>query len=230
MTYVRRERFLWLSWLSKLMAGETTCVWSPWYRVRVGGYPKAPSDFNRAGWIAEHNLQLIRLADELREQGHYVRRESQNRFRVEVAPGLILAGKPDLIAVAPDGRTTVYDVKTGLKRTSDIDQVMLAMLYLPMTDPYRGRKIHGKVVYADGEEAPLPASCISQYFRERGEEHLQLLLTEEPPARAPSPEECRFCDLTREDCEEREEWGEAQERVRWEEQVTEEWDDLGSPF
>ena len=37
----------------------------------------------------------------------------------------MVAGQADLIAVAPDGQTTVYDVKTGAQRDSDVAQVMI---------------------------------------------------------------------------------------------------------
>ena len=47
--------------------------------------------------------------------------ERQNSFRVESAnSGMVVNGKSDVIAVFPDGRTVIYDAKTGYqcRRTS----------------------------------------------------------------------------------------------------------------
>ena len=210
MTYVRRERYLWLTWLSKLMAGETSCVWSPWYRVRIAGYKRTPSDFDADRWSAMHGVHLAKLIAEREALGESVRRKSQNTFSLSVAPGLTLAGRPDLIAIAPDGKITVYDVRTGLPRRTHVDQIMLAMLYLPKTQRYLGQAIHGCVVYTSGSRVYLPASAMSQYFQEQAQEYIDVLNADSPPSRAPSPQECRLCDLTEEDCPERAPWSPAE--------------------
>ena len=204
MTDVRRERYLWLTWLSKLMAGETTCAWSPWFRVRIAGYKRVPSDFDADRWSAAHNLHLSRLIAERESLGERIRSKSQNLFKLPIAPGMTLAGSPDLVATAPDGKITVYTVRIGEQRPRDVDQVMLAMLYLPKTRRYLGQPIHGCVVSSDGRRTPLPASFLSQYFEDQAQQLIDLLNSDSSPARAPSPHECRFCDLTLEDCPDRE--------------------------
>lgn len=164
MTYVRRERYLWLTWLSKLMSGDIECAWSPWFRVRIAGYKRAPSDFDVQAWSAVHNAHLTRLIAERQALGEHVRIRHQNNFSLTVAPGLTLAGRPDLIATSPDGKITAYDVRTGDPRPAFVDHMMLTMLYLPRTRRYLGQPIHGCVVYAGGPRVPLPASSMHQDF------------------------------------------------------------------
>ena len=206
MTYVRSERYLWLTWLSKLIAGEIECVWSPWFRVRMANYKRVPSDFQLAQWTTDHTFHLRQLVEQLEARGHRVSRESQNKFVIPVAPGMLLSGKPDVVAVDPNGKITVYDVKTGMERQSGVNQVMLAMLYLPRTDRYRGKTIHGRVVYANGRQINIPASAMSQYFSDRTQWFIDRLNADAPPSRAPSRYECRFCHLTKDDCADRLEW------------------------
>ena len=72
------------------------------------------------------------LVAELEEQGCEPFIERQNPFRVEsTRSGAVIGGKPDLIAVFPDGRTVVYDVKTGQESASHIVQVQLYMYLVP---------------------------------------------------------------------------------------------------
>ena len=53
--------FVWITWLSRLMAGEQNCEWAIWFKARYEHYDKAPSDFDTAKWNIEHTLQLRRL-------------------------------------------------------------------------------------------------------------------------------------------------------------------------
>jgi len=64
MTKTRDGLYVWITWLSKLMAGEVKCVWAPWFRTRYTGYRKAPSDFQLAVWTVEHTQHLNELIKE----------------------------------------------------------------------------------------------------------------------------------------------------------------------
>ena len=114
-----------------------------------------PSDFDSARWNMEHTDLLNELVAELEERGCELFIERQNSFRVESPrSGAVVGGKPDLIAVFPDGRTVVPDVKTGQKSASHIVQVQLYMYLLPLSNLTRwkgvDRKLEGAIVYKDG--------------------------------------------------------------------------------
>ena len=202
MTVARPGLYVWVTWLAKLMAGEVQCHWAAHFRTRFMGYAKAPSDFQAAAWMVVHNQCLDELCREC-STAAAVFKEDQNQFRVTRKSGMVISGKPDLIALDSSGGATVYDIKTGSPRHSDIIQVMLYMLFLPYGSPvYKGKKISGSVVYKDSRTA-IPASAIDKEFEGRVTYFLNLLETEEPPRRCPSATECRYCDLTRADCPEK---------------------------
>ncbi len=206
-TQARDGLYVPVKWLAKLMAGETTCEWSPWFRAHYTGYRKAPFDSHMARWLADHSRLLSTLASESRAEGHAVFTESQNAFRLPMGGGLKLGGKPDLVAVRADGSMTIYDAKTGSPRVSDTTQVMLYMLCLPASPgPNKGRPADGCVVYGQGDRVPIPSSAITEAFKSNARYFLDLLRADEAPSRSASPNECRFCDLTRADCPDRVEW------------------------
>ena len=66
------------------------------------------------------------LADRLEEKGCEVFLVEENWFEMKSKEsGSVVNGKPDLIALNPDGTATIYDVKTGQARASDEVQVKL---------------------------------------------------------------------------------------------------------
>ncbi len=202
MTVARPGLYVWVTWLAKLMAGEVQCHWAAHFRARYMGYVKAPSDFQAAAWMVAHNQCLDELCRECAGAAA-VFKEDQNQFRVTRKSGTVVSGKPDVIALDHSGGATVYDIKTGSPRHSDIIQVMLYMLMLPYGSPvYKGKKLSGCVVY-QGSRTPIPATAIDKEFQDRVTYFLNILEAQEPPRRAPSAAECRFCDLTRADCPEK---------------------------
>lgn len=207
MTTPRDRNYAWVTWISRVMAGEKSCVWASWFRTHHQGYARVPSDFNEAQWKMEHTRQLSDLVAERREAGDAVQVEAQNRFRYELPSGIALAGTPDLVATSGDGKITVYDVKTGQPRASDQVQVMIYMYCLPRCRPdYRDVRLEGCVVYKT-HSVPIPATTVDERFEENLHHYLVILDAETPALRVPSEGECRFCEITAEDCSERIETG-----------------------
>ena len=204
MTRPRGGPYVWVTWLSKLMAGNVQCHWAPWFRTHYTDYARAPSDFQQAAWAAEHTQLLDKLVKEREARGEGILKEDQNRFRVRRPSGLTIAGKPDLIAVDEKGCATVYDAKTGSPSHSDIIQVMLYTMCLPYGSPiYRGKTLQGCVVYKSGDRSHIPPEAIDKAFRDNVTYFLNLLESPDPPARTPSAMECRFCDIGKADCPDR---------------------------
>jgi hypothetical protein len=113
---------------------------------------------------------------------------------------LLIAGKPDIIAVTKSGQHIIYDAKTGNKYNSHIIQVMLYMMLLPYSQLYKGKEFDGCVVYKDGQRVDIPSAAINDEFKEQVSYFLNILESTEAPAPTPSFNECKFCDIGDSDC------------------------------
>ena len=141
--------------LSKLMAGDNSCLFRPWFKSWHHSYKRlSGGGEGLATWQARHSLAVHELADRLEREGCQVFIEDQNWFDTRSsASGSILTGKPDVIALHPDCTATVYDVKTGGPRLSDEIQVKLYVMLLPRSEHSRwpGVSMDGAVVCSDGD-------------------------------------------------------------------------------
>ena len=85
-----------------------------------------PSNFDSAKWNMEHTDLINALIEELEGRGCEIFIERQNEFRLESPrTRTLVQGRSDLIAVYPDGRAVIYDVKTGQESAAHITQVQL---------------------------------------------------------------------------------------------------------
>jgi hypothetical protein len=208
MTRPRDVLYVWVTWLSRLMGGDVRCQWAPWFKTHYTGYIQVPSDFQLAVWTVEHTQLLDELSKERSALGEGIYRENQNEFKGRRPSGLVIAGRPDLITVDQGDHCTVYDVKTGKPRQSDIIQVMLYMMFLPYASPlYEGKELSGCVVYKDGSKSDIPHKTINDAFQKNVTYFLDILESADAPARTPHPTECHFCDITNADCPDRKEPG-----------------------
>src|SRR5438093_576244 len=98
MAEARSKPYVYVTWLTKLLAGEDHCAWKAWFKAH-NRYDKQPSDFNLAKWILDHTEMLTSRADSLRSEGYEVWIENQNEFKFVGKAGTMLAGKPDIVAV-----------------------------------------------------------------------------------------------------------------------------------
>jgi len=204
---VTRERsgvYVWVTWLSKLMAGETTCQWSPWFKAHNTDYNKVPGNFQLAAWTAEHTRLLDEVSKERERFGETIYREGQNKFLAKRPSGLAVAGTPDLISMESESvHCTVFDIKTGNPRQSDIIQVALYMMFLPYaTGLYKGKKMDGCVVYKTGR-SEVPHHIIDDKFKKNVTYFLDILESSTPPSKFPSHTGCSWCALTTGDCPQR---------------------------
>ena len=197
----REHSYLWATWLSRLLAGGSSCEWATWFRAHYEGWARPPSDFDSARWMLEHTA-LVNEARESREAlGYEVFTEGQNAFRLR-GKLATLAGKPDLIAIK--GRDAVIiDAKTGKPSPAHSTQVLIYQYAVPLARPdYRGVEFRGHVIYPDSNVV-IPASGVDRRFVERLGSLIRRLADETPARRVPSAGECRFCDITAADCPER---------------------------
>ncbi len=193
--------YIWATWLSRLLAGESSCEWAARFRGHYQDWAKPPSDFDQAGWMLEHT-ELLNQERERREAlGYTVTTENQNSFRLR-GKSATLAGKPDLIAVK-GADSVIIDAKTGKASPAHAVQVMIYQYAVPRAIPeYRGMEFRGHMAYPDSQVG-LPVSAVDEKFVENLGGLIQRLAAEAPARKVPSAQECRFCDITSADCPER---------------------------
>ncbi len=193
--------YVWITWLSKVMAGEQSCEWASWFKAHKT-YAKLPSDFDVTAWSIEHTKRLRELRIERQKTGERVFVEGENSMRHVAPTGTVLAGKPDLVATS-NRETTIYDVKTGQPKTSDRIQVMIYMYLMPLAiEKYRGISPTGCVVYGENRVV-IPSAAVDEKFKEQFAYFLNIVGGKEEPLKAPGPNECRFCDIPGSECAER---------------------------
>lgn len=197
----RSEKFVWVTWLARLMTGDILCEWAPWFKVQ-NEFERMPSSPELVKWKTTHNRMVRELRQSLKDEGKEVLFGNQIRFRLEVND-LILTGEPDLVAYS-EKETGIYDCKTGSPRDSDQIQVMLYLYYLPRFKPeiFNVEEVKGYLIYRD-QKVEIPASAIDQEFKENLQYFLGILERDEEPSKSPSPQECQFCDISKMDCPER---------------------------
>ena len=206
MTRRRSNPYLYVTWIAKYLVGERSCLWATWFKTNHERYDKASSGFDSARWNMEHTDLMNELVDRLEERGCKVFIERQNEFRVaSLRSGTVISGKPDIIAVFPDGRTVIYDAKTGQESASHVVQVQLYMYLMPRAQNgrWRGMTLEGALVYPGGREVPVSSASVDDAFIARVTEFVKRMTSGGPARRVPSLSECRWCDLTKADCPDR---------------------------
>ncbi len=187
----RPKPYIWASWLPRILAGESQCLYQPWLKSHYKYEKRPDSTFDLAEWTRVHNALVESRAAELRAAGWAVTVENQNDFKLK-GTSAILAGKCDIVAERDDV-TLIVDGKTGQQKHADWWQVLIYMLVLP-----RVRKtkpvMMGEVLYADhriqfGMEklGPDVQRQIWALIKRLGES--------DGEATTPSAHDCGWCDI-----------------------------------
>ncbi len=202
MTIRRDSPYIWTTWLSRLLAGDSSCEWAAWFKAHFQDYPKTPDTFDEAAWRLAHTELLNKTRSRLEVEGKTVMTQSQNLFRLKGNTGITLGGKPDIIA-ATGKSATIYDMRTGEPRATDKVQVLAYMYAVPLAFPeYRGMDFDGAVVYGDHEVA-VPSDAVDDGFKSNLVSLIRRIGADTPTIRVPSAAECGICDITPDDCPER---------------------------
>jgi len=204
----RKSPFIWVTWLTKLLAGEDQCEWATWFKSHHR-FDKLSGDggFDQSKWQMDHAELIASTKEDLIGSEYVVTVENQNGFSFR-GQKATLSGKPDLIAVRED-ENLIIDTKTGAPRLSHDLQVMIYMWAVPLATPrFRGMQFDGMVVYKDTSRR-IKASRIDAKFVDRVTSLIKQVAAAECPAKAPSFGECRFCPIPSVHCPERIEVSEA---------------------
>ena len=200
----RDHPYVWATWLRSLLSGEASCEWAAWFKAhnKHTKRPNGDDDGKLAQWQIEHATLLANVRDKFRADGYTVFQEQQNAFKLK-APIGTLAGKPDLIALK-DKTAWVIDVKTKSIKVRDRAQVMLYMWALPMANipRYRGVRFDGRIITPSGEMI-IGADEVDAQFIARVKGLLRRVCGPTPLFTSPSGGECRYCDISSDDCHDR---------------------------
>ena len=199
--------YTWVTWLPRLLSGESSCEWATWFKAQHEGnsWARVPSDFDQAGWLMDHTALLNEQRGLWERQEYSVLTEAQNSFTLR-GSSAALAGKPDLVAQRK-GEVTVIDAKTGRPSPHHAIQVMIYMYALPRAvERYKGMALSGQVAYPD-HVVDIPAEAVDEGFIRNLGGLIRRLAAGTPARHIPSPMECRFCEITQADCPERAEEG-----------------------
>jgi len=190
----RPRPYIWVSWITKLLAGENKCWYAAWYKAHHK-YDKKPDDPDREDffkeWTAKHDAITEKVAESYRESGWVVRVEDEASFKL-VGRQADVAGKPDIVALK-DGSVEgeVVDAKSGRRRASDHWQVLIYLFSLPLSW-LPGVRLRGVVAYADGEE---PVRPLGQKEKDAIVAAVKRVSDPTAPEPVPSANECRHCDV-----------------------------------
>ena len=69
-------------------------------------------------------------------------------------------------------------------------------------EQYQNLKLRGQATYLN-HTVRIPAEAVEDQFIQNLGALIRRLAADQPPTRVPSRQECRFCDITAEDCPER---------------------------
>ena len=199
----RHGPYIWVTWLTKLLVGENSCEWASWFRAQHDGatWNRIPNSFDQTRWLMDHTAAVQMSRVDLEGHGYATFTEHQNSF-VLSGKTATLGGKPDVVALK-DGSGVIVDIKTGKPRASDVAQVMTYMYAVPRTlNLCKGVVFDGKVVYQD-HEVEVPPEAVDRDFIASLVDLIHRLAEASPARRVPSVAECRFCEISREDCPDR---------------------------
>ncbi len=191
----RKKPYIWVTWLTPLLAGEDSCEWKTWLKAHYQGWRKMPSDFDSAKWNENHTALLNQLRDEYRAKCGTLLMEGQTKWQIE-GKTAIVAGKMDLLTLNPNW---IIDAKTGKPKNSHVIQMKIYLLAVEMGAlPGISGKFQAVLRYTD-HEREIPS--VDDVFRERFFALVRRIGAKDALSTVPSLSECRFCDIA--DCPDR---------------------------
>jgi PD-(D/E)XK nuclease superfamily len=194
--------YVWVSWITGLLAGTDRCEWAAWYKAhfRYAKLDRAAEDPEALDrWKEDHTAMVNARADRIRREDRYplVFVEEENKFALK-GESVILGGKPDIVGLegVPDSLRQrdgiVIDQKSGAKSSAHVWQVRVYMFAAAYLEWQRAYRFVGEVEYRGSTIAVDPLNA---------EEKARIIATlrtvgsDLEPPRTPRAEECERCDI-----------------------------------
>lgn len=187
----------WVTKIAKALSGDQPCQLSTWLSGRP--YEKRPDEnaANLATWKTNHTVQLNDAVARYKDQGWKCDVE---RFFKVTGSTAIISGKVDLVAQQPEKRPLIIDVKSGQPRDTDIIQVAIEMILIPLAWNVT-MTFDGLVIYSTHEVPVTPTHAAD--LKPKLFSLLKHLGLARRPDAAPSESACKFCPVGASDCSER---------------------------
>lgn len=188
----------WVTVLAKALSGDQPCLLSTWMHGYFKLDKSTTDQASMSVWRANHSAQLAEEVQKCRDVGWKCSVERYFRVQGQTA---IITGKVDLILQKPDERPIIADVKSGQPRDSDLAQVMIEQVSIPLAWKSPHMQFSGAVVYPT-HTTRLTADDANA-LRPRLFELLKKLGSIPRPEASPSESACRFCPVSVTDCPDR---------------------------
>lgn len=197
----RRPRpYVWVSWITALLAETDQCRWKVWTKANFR-YAKlaGAGGFDLKEWTKQHDEMVNTRAAKLKLEGFDVRVEEENSFKLDGERGT-LAGKPDIIALkAADKYAKVIDVKSGREKPADRWQVKV-YIFAKRLLSLKEWRVDGEIEYR-GRHEVVPFLEVDSGAIAKIADVMKMATGEIAPPRTPSQAECKWCDVA--DCPDR---------------------------
>ncbi len=188
----------WCTGLAKVLVGDQPCLRSAWLQGRYKFERSQQDSAALTLWKANHTELLSKTVDAVKADGWKCSVEKFWRVTGQTA---VISGKADLIAQKTDERPAIIDVKSGTPRESDVCQVAIQMVTIPMAWNSPTMIFDGAVYYGSHAVEVKPAQA--EALKPKLFAMLKFLGVNGKPDAAPSESACRFCDAPAELCAER---------------------------
>ncbi len=188
----------WSTHIAKVLVGDQPCLLQPWIQGRFE-LPKSTNS-DMASWKANHTAMLQEEVAKYKDAGWQCDVERFFRVTGTVA---ILSGKADLVVRKADERPRIIDVKSGKPRDSDMAQVLIEMISIPLAWKAPEMQFEGLVVYGASGPSKLLKPIQAETIKPKLFALLRQLGTMERPTPSPSRDACCFCDVPDAECGQR---------------------------
>jgi len=191
----RRKPYIWVTHLTKLLAGEVDCVYAAWFRAHYK-YDKRDDGrtFDFAKWNKDHGDLMAVRRKALEADGWTCRVENANKFTLE-GRTIDVGGKMDLLATK-DEWVKIVDGKTGKARNSDFWQVVFYIYAAPLVWPeLKDRTFVGEACYSPTSSLAVSMTDLTDAAKRHIFTTLKTLASGLGPVAVPSPAECSRCDV-----------------------------------
>ncbi len=210
MTTEKKFAYLWVTWLSPLLVGADACEWKAWFKSHHY-YSKLPSNMDFTAWEMMHTELMTKTADQIMNdyEGKVdIYTEGEGAFNLQGKQSKItLAGKPDLIVVPHgDELPSIWDCKTGNPKSSHKAQLLIYMYAIPLVvDKFKGLEFTGTLRYGSDDYVTVEHNELDTRFKSQLIATIKRVGSQKPALKVPSANECGFCEISKDDCPERNE-------------------------
>lgn len=188
----------WVTHAAKYLVGEQPCLLRVWLPSRFK-FDKVPGDEEAlASWKVRHTELMRATIAKYQAEGWKC---SVERYVKVPGATAVLAGKADLITQKSNCRPTIRDCKGGKPEDSDVVQVQVYQIAVPLAWHSPGMQFDGTVIYNTHDVPVSHASAME--LKPKLFALLRRIGSPERPEATPSEGSCKFCPVPKSECPDR---------------------------